>query len=465
MGKCNPPPTHWRQELKGCNRAWHWQRAGGFNADGSDKSNSAHRTARTRVRINEAIRLIGRKEESEKTSKDRDLVLKTDIAVEKHRLNASSNHTAHKEAVKETEAKCEEDRTSLESDLLLKDKARKMHKFTTDKARNTDPEVSKKRRQAQLIYTALPEVIKRRKEVGKIYLAIPENHAKKLIQAANNNAIQKVIIQEKKAAVVEEFILNTGIDITTVPLSDAHAFNYIMDLMEDTDSVIGKAIFDALGGMTLRTAFWDGEFNGAMYALISRGAADVGGCHAEAIRFLLNNKCGSSTVLTRADNGERFRYTDQEFKDLELVYCPIRVCNNYADVTTMESAFQLLFDYLEVGRHRLWLRSGNGYSKLILRKVDMKYIKDTNDDNPKFMFGITILKKVSVVERTTDSNGKDVVVSITGGLGTKCRVNQPLRSAPICNESQREALAAAQATLGPNFRDRSRKRKAAVLDE
>ena len=85
----------------------------------------------------------------------------------------------------------------------------------------------------------------------------------------------------------------------------------------------------------------------------------------------------------------------------------------------------------------------------------MKYIAANKDQPIRFVCGITIIKNVSVVERTTDSNGKDIVVSITAGLGTKCQVNQPLQPTPLCNESQGEALAAAQATLGPNFMDRS----------
>ncbi len=76
------------------------------------------------------------------------------------------------------------------------------------------------------------------------------------------------------------------------------------------------------------------------------------------------------------------------------------------------------------------------------------------------MFGITIMKNVKIVERKTDANGKDIVACITAGLGTKCNVNHPLRLTHYINESQQAALAKAQATLPPNFTDRSNKRKA-----
>jgi hypothetical protein len=397
------------------------------------------------------------------TSKDNELILKNNLNVEKQRINSSSNLTKHKEAVKVAEAKCEEDRTDLENDLIRMHKARKLNKYTTDKARYAVPEVREKRRQNQIIYTALPEVKIQRSENGKRYAAIPEVRAKQVICGKKSRAI----VQKKKAAVVEEFMHNNGIEVSTVPLSDEDAFKYLMDLIDDTESVVGKAIFDALGGMTLRTGFWEGECTSAIYALISRGAADVGGCHAESIRFLLKNKSGSSAVLTRADNGEHFKYTDKDFKDLQLVYCPIRVCNSYADVTTMESAFQLLFDFLEVGRHRLWQRSGNGHSKLALRKCDMKYIEDSGDKNPKFMFGITILKNVSVLDRTIDCNGKDIVSYTSGGLGTTCKVNKSLSHTFLCDESQEKALVEAQAMLPPNFMaaEACRKRKAEFMED
>ena len=268
--------------------------------------------------------------------------------------------------------------------------------------------------------------------------------------------------RKKKMEEAAKFISDKQLDIDTGVLSDKDAFEYILDLMDDNTSPIGKDIFDALCGMTLRTALWNGEFNGAIYALTSRGAA-VGRAGSEYIRFIVNTP-RNTPALTHSD-GKRFKYSEREFKNLQATYVLLRACNSYANCTTMESAFQLLFDFLEIGRHRLWLRSGTGYSKLALRKCDIKYIEETGDKNPKFMCGITIIKNVSVLERNTDSNDKKVVAYITCGLGTKCKVNQPLSPTPFCNESQREALVTAQKTLGPNFMDGSLKRKSDAIEE
>lgn len=269
--------------------------------------------------------------------------------------------------------------------------------------------------------------------------------------------------KEKRADHVNKLIIEKGIDVSSKTLSDKDAFDYILKLIDDKHSPIGKEIYITLGEMTLREAFWEGNFDGAMYALTSRGSATVGGSCAEYIGFLVSNR--RHPVLTIDTDCKKFKYCDQAFNDLGLVYCPIRALTTYADCTTMESAFQLLFDFLEIGRHRLWVKSGNGHSQLPLRKVDVKYIERSGDKTPTFMFGITILRNISNVKRSINANGRNVVVSITGGNGVACTVNQPLIPRMFTNESQWEALVAAQATLPPNFIDRSRKRKADALED
>jgi hypothetical protein len=292
------------------------------------------------------------------------------------------------------------------------------------------------------------------------YLKNPEvRHKNNLRSIARDARIRK-----EKMDTVTKFISDNNLDVCTGVLSDEDAFQYIVELMDDKTTAIGKDIFDALGGMTLRTSLWDGGFNGAVYALTARGEA-FGGAHAEYIRFLVNNRRNQST-LTHPD-GKHFKYSDPEFKNLKTTFVPIRICNSFANCTTMESAFQLLFDYLDVGSRRLWLRSGTGRSSLALRKSDMKYIEVTGDKNPKFVFGITIIKNVSVLERTTDSNEKEIVSFIKCGLGTTCKVNQPKTSKPIWNKSQRKALKTAQETLGPNYMvlKECRKRKAEFMGD
>ena len=291
-------------------------------------------------------------------------------------------------------------------------------------------------------------------KISSKYKKTPEG--KKVIKQRYTRSSLKIL--KKKSDKVEKFLQETGMDIDAGGLTDQDAFKFVLEFIEDYESVAGKAIFDALGGMTLRTAFWEGGSNASMYALTSRGAADVGGATAEYVRFLLRNAM-NMPILTHAGNRKRFKYGDQEFKDLELIYCPIKSYNSFADVTTLESAFQILFDFLEIGSKRLWKVSGHGKSSLLLRKVDMQYIETTGDKYPKFMFGITILKNVSVLRRSTDVNGNDKPVSITAGRGTKCNVNWPVRLTPIVSKSQGEALARAKAILGPNFMEKNRKCK------
>jgi hypothetical protein len=192
---------------------------------------------------------------------------------------------------------------------------------------------------------------------------------------------------------------------------------------------------------------------------MSRGDATMGHSKAESVRFLLRNNT-NIPILTRGDN-KKFNYNDQEFKDLKLTYCPIKAFDNYADVTCYESAFQIMFGFLPVGSHRLWKISGVGRSSLPLRKCDKKYIARTGDTNLRFMFGITVLHNVNVVDSHTDVNGVTTVKAITGGLGTKCRVNAGRRCLPIINQSQKTALARMHAMLPPHFISKAKmKRKA-----
>jgi len=375
-----PPPAKWKPELKGCNRAWHWQRAAGVNKDGSCKTSGEHGKKRGKIIKNERLRVIHSKRKSEWTQEDRKFL-------DQEKLQKSRNDTSHK----------------------------KWRTTNRLKIRMESNERNKKKRKKQM------------EEVTK-------------------------------------FISKNNLEIDTNVLSNEDAFQYLVELMDDKTTPIGKDIFDAFGGMTLRKALWEGHFSGSVYALASRGHP-VGGSGSEYIRFIASNY-DKTIVLTHPD-GKRFKYSDREFKDLQTTFVTLRVCSSYANCTKIESAFQLLFDFMEVGSRKLWQWSGNGHSDLALRKCDMKYIKDTGDKNPKFICGLTIIKNVSVVERTTDSNGKDVAAFITGGLGTKCKVNQPISVDRNCNESQRKALKTTQETLGPNYMavTECRKRKAEFMED
>ncbi len=83
-----------------------------------------------------------------------------------------------------------------------------------------------------------------------------------------------------------------------------------------------------------------------------------------------------------------------------------------------------------------------------------------------FVCGITILKNVSVLSRTTDPiSGKDVVGSIKAGNGTTCMVHQP-KKPPTCSQAVKDELVKLAQKLGPNHVDiRNRKRKASAIDD
>jgi hypothetical protein len=92
--------------------------------------------------------------------------------------------------------------------------------------------------------------------------------------------------------------------------------------------------------------------------------------------------------------------------------------------------------------------------------------KQKEVDNFTFVCGITILKNVSVLTRTTDPvSGKDVVTSIKAGNGTTCMVHQP-KKLPRCSQDVKDELVKLRERLGPNYIDRrNHKRKADAIED
>jgi hypothetical protein len=486
-----PPPANWKSHLQGNDRANAWKYAAGENKDMTVKSAKQHGTARCYIRKAEALHLICLKPEEKRTAEDQELLRKADNKRKKSRI-VSRVRTGvpvdrnDGEPIFQKKLGPAPDNWNVEMDEEARndawrhcaglndngtEKTAKQHGaaraavITTETARLLElirlkEEIDRTDEEK----TFAEEAERRRQHINKTY-SVWAQTPKGIENSKRSTAVQQTKTYTKKAATVDGFRIETGIELDMEPISDQDAFQFVLSLIDDKESVVGKSLFEALDGMTLRTAFWHGKSTSAMYALISRGAADVGGSDAESIRFLVKNH-GTVPVLTHGGGIKSFKSMDQEFKDLELVYCPLKVCNTYADVTTVESAFQLLFGFLELGRHRLWKQSGQGKSKLLLRKCDMKYIKKTGDKNPKFMFGLTIIRDVSVLRRSTDPNGNETAVSILAGNGVSCDVNWPVRFAPYMDESQRVALEAVQAALPPNFMARGeRKRKAEVVDD
>ena len=164
-----PPPANWRPELKGCNRAWHWQRAAGLKKDGNSKNRGQHAIARKSIIFDERLRLIHLKGRSEWTPED---------------------HI-----------------------FMDTEKCRKMTVFHQRRGYLKNPEV---------------------------------RHKNNLRSIARDARIRK-----EKMDTVTKFISDNNLDVCTGVLSDEDAFQYIVELMDDKTTAIGKDIFDALGGMTL----------------------------------------------------------------------------------------------------------------------------------------------------------------------------------------------------------------------
>ncbi|KAJ1464443.1 hypothetical protein T484DRAFT_1758088 [Baffinella frigidus] len=447
MGVMKPPPVTWNTHLDTEARAHAWRYAAGKNTDGSDKLRNAHDQARNRITHMENVRLALLKTEDVLTTEDTKTLEKQDKML-LSAMRRKSDLIAQIAVIREKSVR---ERT-YDEHVIIKNADKRVE---TVRAHNQTPA----RKEAARMWAIIPE----NKDKRMVYRLLPHNVAKQKSRDIERDSNHTKARMDKAWQFIEEH----GVDVGKPTLSDEMAFQFVLKLIDDVDSVVGKAIFHALDGMTLRTAFWEGASSSAMYALMSRGDATLGGGKAESLRFLLRNN-QNIPVLTRTDNNQNFKYIDEDrqFQDLQLIYIPIRATDNYSDISVLESAFQILFDFLPVGSKRLWKISGVGRSTLPLRKSDKLYITRTGDKKLRFMFGITILKNVKIVESTTDVNGKQTVLSITGGLGTKCNVNQGLRRAPITSDSQMAALVKAQAALPPNFMDRiDSKRKANVLDK
>jgi hypothetical protein len=475
-----PPPASWEKNLTGDARALAWKHCAGETPGKTKKqANAAHKNARTREWDIEKARIAGLKDEKDRTDKEKEALLKVDHpwAYKKLRVGNScvtpmipppASWETHLSGDARTEAWV--NAAGVEKDGKIKSIA--AHTQAREKIRN-DARIREIQGKAESDKTEKDHAVMKKEEDRKskditrtdAHRSKPENRAKNIAYNAAYHMKKRKRNMEKARVFIEKH----GLEVGNKELSEEDAFDFVYKLFDDKDSPMGKDIFDALDGMTLREAFWDGKSDSAFYALSSRGMGDEGKSTAESIRFLVANKHAATTVLTHMD-GKNYKYTDPAFKNLELIYCPIGFFKSYADCTAVEAALQLLFNFLEVGSKRLWLQSGVGRFHRPLRTYDMKFIekieKDGGDKKDKellFFCGITILKNVEVLARITHTNGKDVVTSIKTGLGTICKVNQPLAGTPQCSALQKAALIATQQRLGPNFMDKYRKRKAGAL--
>ncbi|KAJ1482407.1 hypothetical protein T484DRAFT_1747622 [Baffinella frigidus] len=457
------PPTNWRLKLDEKTRTLQWKNAAGFKADGvTYKKTIAHKDARRRVWNLERARLAKDKLPGNQNETEIDDILKVDHPKEYQKLHAKGvgrdelipPPAGWRNDLDEDEraelwryaAGLNDDDTSKTAQAHADARAEIRWKDKVDAAKQTNPS----ERTLEEINTILEDIKRKAEDVDR------------------SRATRMRLDAEKTEATLLWAALK-GLPVANqAPLSETDACNIVFKLFDDRDSIL----FDALGGKTLKEACWNGNSTDAIYVLASRGMGNVGDSKAEGIRFLVNNTGNKTTVLTKMD-GDDFKYSNKEFKKLDLVYCPVYMSNSFADCTAVESVFQLLLNFLEIGSRRLWLQSNVGRYHRPLRTYDMRYIdrleKEGNHEDAKninFVCGITILKNVSVLERKTDPvTGKDVVASIKTGNGTTCMVHQPRRKPHYSSEAQKSALSVLRTKLGLNFIDRNRKQKAATLSD
>jgi hypothetical protein len=463
------PDVSWRPDLSEEERTETWKYAAGLNVNGTSKTAAEHGTAREKFRREAAKALKAEQLNGKVLTDPEEAALDAEEArLEKDVANCRRARETREALLEAIEAKKLKGIKLTDADIATQDEeeARLEKKRDNGRAWLEIPENREKNRATSAAWLEIPGNREKCRASSAAWLEIPENREKNRV----NCAAYRARIRMEKMEAAHTFIQLHGLELGgDKPLTDEAAFDEAYNIFHDKESTMGKVLFEALGGMTPREAFWDGKSRDlAMYVSAARGDGGAGKSNAEGIRFLVKNG-KNTTVLTHMD-GKDFKYGDRAFKNLELVYCPVYVSRSYADCTKVESALQLLFNFLEVGSKRLWLRSGVGRFHRPLRSCDMKFIenpeRDAKDMNLSFMCGITILKNVEVLARNTDSDsGKDIVTSIRAGLGTTCNVNQPKRGKPVCSVEQKTALVSTLKRLGPNFMDLNRKRKAMVVDE
>jgi hypothetical protein len=458
------PPDSWKKELIGEARTEAWKYAAGTNKDFTDKSATVHKDARLRVWDLEIARFARPKPVEERTEEEKRVLFKVDHPVEyqRSRRGISCVPPIIPPPDKWNPGLIGDARTEAWKNAAGK------NKNGTDKT----PKAHSDARRTILREDRIRVVQdKHPSEWTDEDRDILKNEEIRLAKERAKSAAQRREIQKKKMDATLAFIKTHGLSVQDdKPMSAKEVAEFVFSVLHDKVSEMGKDLFQALGCKTLCEAFWYGDSNSALYILASRGFGDIGESKAEYIRFLVSNS-NKTTVLTDVE-GKEFNYTDPAFKNLELVYYPIGVFKSYANCTAVEGFIQLLFDFHEVGSKRLWLESNVGKFPRPLRTLDMEYIKKLEKageyeeaKNVVFFCGITILKNVSVLSRTTDPvSGKDVAGSIKAGNGTTCMVHQPKRR-PKCSQAVKDELVKIRERLGPNYIDRgNQKRKADAME-
>ena len=334
-----PPPATWKPELIGEQRSHAWKFAGGVNADGSVKD---HRWARAKIKRDANIKNITDKQELERTSEEVDFMEKVNSQKVRHnetniiwkqiegntekykmkrkiarslpvnkeaqkRYSALPSTMARARVCSRTPAQVERRRkySSLET-TKAKNRLRALTPAgrewrrayrQTSKYKAALKVKNRKGRQRQNAWRNLAK----NKAVAKARRSTPEFKAQSKIFQAQH----RLKIHVKKAAVVERFILANQIEISEEKLSDGDAFKLVLHMISDKDSDIGKKLLDALGGKTLREAFWDKPSSSSMYISSTRGDGGVGGSAAESIRFTVNDP---APVLRHADDNRHFKF-------------------------------------------------------------------------------------------------------------------------------------------------------------
>jgi hypothetical protein len=497
-----PPYASWKSELSGAARTEAWKYAAGVDEDGNSKTPAAHALARAKILRDYSIEVIKNKAEIDWTDEDRVLIKDDDSRKASKAANGTARYAEQCELVSLIKNKAEIDWTDEDRVLIKDDDSRKASKAAKDTARRAErcelvrmvneknesewtledhatineyidrkadraaKDAARSAEQCELV-----SLIKNKAEIDwtdEDRVLIKDDDSRKASKAANCVAFN-ARRDKLKMDICIAFNKARGFeDIEAGHMSEHDISNMVYDILtDDTPS----PLFEALGNMTLAEAFYYGDSDNAIYVSAGRGDGGVGGYAAEGIRFLVHNK--GTTVLTDKD-GNDLKYSSKDFKDLDAEYFQVGPnFKSYSDCTALESILQLILNFLELGRNRLWLKANTGRFRRPLRSRDMQYIEKLEKEGKHeeaskvvFCVGITLIKNVSVLSRVTDDvSGKDIVTSIKAGLGTTCMVHQPLRLPLYSSKEQKDAVSKLRARLGPNYTEMCRKRKFGALDE
>ena len=288
---------------------YQWKFAAGMNDDGSDKTAAQHKRRRDRVWDLESARLARRIDENVRSRDEKDAIFKVDYP-HAHRMSRVGNSRGVKLILPPPPADCS---WAKERSNLSKEEFDEAWRYAAGKDedgnyKSSNAHVGKRKiiRRNHKVFVAMSKDEGARSPAE--HAIVKKEKARKLVEKANKDA-HNTKISSEKLEITRAFMKKHNINIVEKIQSAKDAFDKAFNLIDGNDPEYGKLIFETLGGMTLREAFWDGKSEDlAIYILSSRWMGDLGTYDAESIRFLVRNSHNSTTVLTHMD-GTDFKYS------------------------------------------------------------------------------------------------------------------------------------------------------------